>query len=125
MQNDIDNLAKNCINQVRTRAGLDMSEADVTLPRYNGYSQDQWIKLIRRERRIEFAGEGQRYDDIIRWRIAEDVQNKPALGDTRKVNGEIKTIYVEDRSFKSYNYQWPFHSQTLKTNPKLEQKPGY
>ncbi len=53
MQNEIDDLAKDCINQVRTRARLDMSEAGVTLPRYSGYSQDQWIKLIRRERRIE------------------------------------------------------------------------
>src|SRR5699024_8923529 len=40
MLNDIDALAKQSINKVRERAGLDMSEADVTLPRYDGYTQD-------------------------------------------------------------------------------------
>src|SRR5690606_36067499 len=67
MMNDIDDKAKDYINQVRARAGLDMSVADVTLPEYDAYTQEDWIELIRNERRIEFAGEGLRYDDIIRW----------------------------------------------------------
>src|SRR5699024_6415501 len=83
-QNDIDQLAIDCINQVRERAGLDMDEARVSLS--DNRSHEEWVKLIRNERRIEFAGEGLRYDDIIRWRIAEKVLNQPALGDTRKVN---------------------------------------
>ena len=52
MLNDIDDLAKECINKVRSRAGLDMTEADVTLPKYSSYTQQQWIDLIRNERRI-------------------------------------------------------------------------
>ncbi len=54
-----------------------MTQADVTLPKYAGYTQQQWIDLIRNERRIELAAEGRRYDDIIRWRIAETVLNEP------------------------------------------------
>ena len=42
MLNDVDDLTKSCINQVRTRAGLDMSIADVTLPTYAAYNQQQW-----------------------------------------------------------------------------------
>ncbi len=125
MLNEVDNLAKSAINQVRSRAGLDMNFADVTLPKYGSYSQDQWINLIRNERRVELAGEGLRYDDIIRWEIADQVMNLPALGHTTKVNGELKSIKIEDRSFKPYNYLWPFHENTLKVNPGIKQNPGY
>ncbi len=125
MLNDVDDLAKSCINQIRKRAGLDMSVADVTLPAYAGYSQQQWINLIRNERRTELAGEGLRYDDIIRWRIAEDVLNQPAMGHTRKVDGEQVSLKIEDRSFKSYNYLWPFHENSLRVEPGLTQNPGY
>ncbi|MCW9707797.1 RagB/SusD family nutrient uptake outer membrane protein [Fodinibius salsisoli] len=125
MLNDIDALAKKSINRVRKRAGLDMTEADVTLPRYSSYTQEQWIDLIRNERRIEFAAEGQRYNDIIRWGIAEEVLNQPALGHTRKVNGEVETLHIEERSFEPHNYVWPFHESSIKVNPNLEQNPGY
>lgn len=125
MLNDIDPLTKKCINDIRKRAGLDMSVADVTLPEYSSYSQQQWIDLLRNERRIELAAEGQRYDDIIRWKIAENVLNKPAEGHTRIVDGKKETLKVEDRSFKSNNYIWPFHENSLKVEPGLTQNPGY
>lgn len=125
MQNQVDALAKQCINDVRRRAGLDMAHADVTLPKYAAYSQQQWIDLIRNERRIELAGEGRRYDDIIRWRIAEKVLNEPALGHTRMVNGEKVTLKIEDRAFRPNNYLWPFHENSLKVEPGLRQNEGY
>lgn len=125
MQNDIDELAKDCINQVRRRAGLDMDHADVTLPEFSSYTQQQWIELIRNERRTEFAGEGLRYDDIIRWKIAEDVLNKPALGHTRLVNGQLQSLHIENRSFAPHNYLWPHHALQLKIEPELVQNPGY
>lgn len=125
MMNDIDDLAKQCINQIRERAGLDMAHADVTLPRYSAYGQQDWIELIRNERRIELAAEGLRYDDIIRWRIAEDVLNEPALGHTRKINGELVSLKIEDRSFEERYYLWPFHENSLRVEPGLVQNPGY
>lgn len=126
MLNQIDDEAKDCINQIRRRAGLDMSEADVTLPKYSTYTQQQWIELVRNERRIEFAGEGQRYDDIIRWKTAEDVLNEPAEGHTRLVNGNIETIKIEDRKFDpTSNYLWPFHESSLNVEPNLIQNEGY
>ncbi|HEU5148179.1 MAG TPA: RagB/SusD family nutrient uptake outer membrane protein, partial [Chryseosolibacter sp.] len=125
MMNDVDNLAKWCINEVRRRAGLDMSVADVTLAPYSGYTQNQWIDLIRNERRIEFAAEGLRYDDIIRWGIAEEVLNQPALGHTRLENGNMVSLKIEDRSFKPHNYVWPFHENSLRVEPGLNQNPGY
>lgn len=125
MMNDIDDLAKQCINQIRERAGLDMTQADVTLPKYSSYDQQDWIELIRNERRLELAAEGLRYDDIIRWRIAEDVLNQPALGHTRKINGELVSLKIEDRSFEERYYLWPFHENSLRVEPGLVQNPGY
>lgn len=125
--NQIDASVKKAINDIRRRAGLDMTKADVTLPKYASYSQNQWRELIRNERRIELAGEGVRYDDIRRWRIAEDVLNQPAMGHMRinPNSGEIETLKIEDRSFSPHQYIWPFHEQTLKVNPNLKQNPGY
>lgn len=122
MLNQIDDLAKDCINQVRRRAGLDMTVADVTL---SNKSQQEWIDLIRNERRAEFAGEGLRYDDILRWRIAEDVLNEPAMGHSRLVNGRLETLKIEDRSFQPHNYLWPFHENSMRVEPGLNQNPGY
>src|SRR5690625_380317 len=125
MKDEIDDSVKDVINQIRERAGLDMEHADVTLPKYDAYTQEDWIELIRNERRIELAGEGVRYDDIIRWRIAEDVLNQPALGHTREINGELVSLKIEDRSFEPHMYLWPFHESSLKVNPNLRQNPGY
>lgn len=125
MLNQVDDLTKKCINDIRSRAGLDMTFADVTLPEYSSYTQQQWLELIQNERRLEFAAEGLRYDDIIRWKIAEDVLNAPAEGHTRMVDGKKETLKIEDRSFKSNNYLWPFHENSLKVEPGLVQNPGY
>jgi len=125
MMNDIDALALESINMVRERAGLDMTIADVTGSEYSNFNQEDWINLIRNERRIEFAGEGLRYEDIIRWKIAEVVLNEPALGHTRMENGEMVSIKIEDRSFQPHNYRWPFHENSLRVEPGLTQNPGY
>lgn len=125
MLGEIDGSVKRAINKIRARAGLDMEKADVTLPRYNSYTQEDWIKLIRRERSIELAGEGVRYADIIRWGIADKVLNQPVRGDTRKVNGEVETIFVHNRQFKPRNYLWPLPANMMKRNTNLTQNPGY
>ncbi|GAB3655541.1 RagB/SusD family nutrient uptake outer membrane protein [Echinicola sediminis] len=125
MMNDIDPLVKECINMLRERAGLEMAEADVNLPEYSAFSQDQWVDLIRNERRIELAGEGVRYDDIIRWKIAEEVLNQPALGHTKMENGQKVSLKIEERSFSPHQYLWPYHESSIKVNPGLKQNPGY
>lgn len=66
MMDHVDDLTLNYINQIRGKAGLDMAQADVILTKYRAYTQQDCIELFRNERRIELAGEGLRYDDIIR-----------------------------------------------------------
>ena len=65
-----------------TIAATDMSkEADVKRPSYDwaafsaGHPVDATLYSIRRERRSEFAGEGLRNDDLIRWASLDQVKN--------------------------------------------------
>lgn len=65
-----------------TIAATDMSkEADVNRPSYDwaafsaGHPVDATLYSIRRERRSEFAGEGLRNDDLIRWAALDQVKN--------------------------------------------------
>ena len=65
-----------------TIAATDMTkEADVKRPSYDwaafsaGHPVDATLYSIRRERRSEFAGEGLRNDDLIRWAALDQVKN--------------------------------------------------
>lgn len=64
------------VNAVRARAGM---EARLT----NSFAQQNGLNIldeIRRERLVEFIDEGLRYNDIIRWKIAEKVLPVTILG---------------------------------------------
>lgn len=56
-----------------------------------GLSQDEMREVIQHERRIELAGEGLYYRDILRWRTAEIVNNQPIYN----LRGEV----LQNRSF--------------------------
>lgn len=64
-----DGEAFNIINRVRTRAGLTgLTSATVT-------NQAAFRTSLQKERRIEFAFEGLRWPDLVRWGIAKDTMN--------------------------------------------------
>lgn len=98
------------LNRIRNRAGM----PDVP----TGLSQTEMREIIRHERRIELAGEGLYYNDIRRWRIAEEVMNTEVFDN----NGE----FLQSRSFDpERDYLWPIHEETIQDNPALDQNPGY
>ncbi len=104
--------AYEAINQIRNRITVDMP--DVT----PGLSQEAFREVLRRERRVEFAGEGLYYQDIIRWRTAEVVMNTDGLDQ----NGNV----IERRSFDpAKDYVWPLPDRDVLLNPNLEQNSGY
>lgn len=121
--------ATDLIDQVRKRAG--MPKVDRT--KYN--NQIKLRELLRRERRVEFAFEGLRRDDIVRWDIAKDVLNGPAYAsNTGTVNmdlsvpeneratinqGKNAKVIVEMRAFK--NKYLPIPQSELDKNPNLKQ----
>lgn len=78
--NEIDQTVLDAMNQVRARAyKADVSDVNA-YPAITSSDRNTLRKVLRNERRMEFAWEGLRYYDIIRWRIAEKVLNKDVYG---------------------------------------------
>jgi len=75
-------------------------------------SDDLRIKL-RQERRIELVGQGSRFDDLKRWKIAVE-----------RLNMTAEEAIIE-RSFEERNYHWPIPSNAMDANPALVQNPDY
>lgn len=81
------------INKLRNRVGMPNMSMGVALDPIlvnlypNASASNLSVLLeIRRERRVELAGEGLRYDDLMRWKVGKLIQNSqqgiylPALG---------------------------------------------
>ncbi len=96
------------INQIRARAGMPDVQA--------GLSQEEMRQMIREERHVEFAWEGTRYFDLIRWGIAADVIPQATLfGESR-----------DARVFEAPKHNlWPIPQKEIDLNPNLSQNPGY
>jgi hypothetical protein len=109
-------------------------------------TKDKLRELIRRERSVEFAGEGLRRADILRWKdasgkmVAETVLNgtlqrvvgtvnyneaEPLKRATIDTNATASDRKIEDRAFHTYNRYLPIPQGKISANPKLEQNPGY
>ncbi len=72
---EIDDSVLDAINQVRSRAyGVNSSMTD-SYPAVTTKDQASLRKAVRIERRMEFAKEGRRYMDLIRWDLAKKALN--------------------------------------------------
>ena len=122
------------INKVRTRVGMPV----VDQAKYN--TKEKLRELIHRERGSEFAGEGLRRADILRWKtngkmVAEIVLNGPLNRITGTIDSTLVdptmravvsgTSKVEDRTFQTFHRYLPIPQWNISDNPKLEQNPGY
>lgn len=78
---EIDQSVLDAMNRVRARAyGVDYTQAS-SYPAITTTNQSELRRILRVERRMEFAMENSlRYNDIIRWRLAEKVLNLPRYG---------------------------------------------
>lgn len=132
--NQIDDEVYDNLNKIRHRAGM----PEVNRLKYK--DQDSLRELLRRERRVEFAYEGLRRFDIVRWSIAEDVMNISLTGCNRgivletigdaetgdhnvKLDGE--PFFVEQRVWSDNLRYMPVPQTAIDKNPSLEQNPGY
>lgn len=78
--NQIDQSVLDVINLVRARA-YNVDKGDVSsYPAVTETDQHKLRKIIRTERRMEFANEGLRYMDLIRWKLAAKVLSKKNYG---------------------------------------------
>jgi hypothetical protein len=121
--------ARDYIEPVRTRAGLTRNL------RLEPYAGTALRDRIRNERKIELAFEDQRYWDVRRWRIAEDVLNIRVEGirSLRQISNTgvetftYETILPESQKmgFTPNQYYLPIGQGRVDNNPKLLENPGY
>ena len=115
--------ALDALQLVRDRASLQ-------LPIVTAATRDEFREAVKHERRIELAFEDHRYWDLLRWKDAMEVLNKPVRGVKVTKTGEGKWSYtqteVATRTFLERNYYMPFtRSEVENSNHTLEQNPGY
>ena len=124
--------AFNQLKAIRQRAGIAIgSTAGYQYGLKTTMTQDELREAIRLERRIEMAFEEQRYWDVRRWKIAEQVwTNKAVRGVTitkDPVTNELtyQPSIVVNMVFapKMYLYPIPYHE--IIANPNLTQNPGW
>lgn len=77
--NEIDKSVLDAVNSVRARA-YKVALTATTYPAITTTDQALLRKAIRLERRMELAYEGLRYMDIVRWKLANKVLNRPIYG---------------------------------------------
>lgn len=129
------------INKLRDRVGMPhLTNSFVTA---NGLDMRT---EIRRERKIELACEGYRFNDILRWKVAEELMPEAIKG-IKFVGTEYETAFpeltpgvhfqVDDdgyivaepasaRTFDpSKHYLRPLPKKQINLNPNLEQNPGW
>lgn len=135
--NQVDESVYTAINKIRQRVGMPTIE--------DGKSIAELRSIVRKERKVELAGEGTRYFDILRWKIAEQVLSGPCYGRIPRgflssapaidANGTPNYSAVANRADMrviqtrifdpSANYLWPIPDIEIQTNKNLVQNNGY
>lgn len=137
-QDDLDNT----INKLRDRAGMphlkkEVGFTDPNWPDY-GYTLSAILQEIRRERRVELAGEGFRFDDLCRWKAGHLLDNVMTYVGKKLSNGKYAIVYPnytnddlsyqegKSRKWDDKMYLYPIATGELQRNPQLlPQNPGW
>lgn len=137
------------VNLIRQRAGMPALSLGV------GFTDPSWdfpglspiLNEIRRERRIELAMEGFRYDDLMRWAAVDLIRGKRWKG-ARFIKGksfpaiedQISDIPVDENNYidryrgalpngfgfdETRDYLYPLPTNELTLNENLTQNPGW
>lgn len=107
------------LNKVRARAKL---------PNITESNQANLRQIIREERKIELAFEGQRYWDLRRWRIALDILGGKRMHGMKITKNTDNTFTYErvdcdgqNRFFEERYYQFPIPLSEIQNNPECKQ----
>src|SRR5690554_4182686 len=127
-----DNDVYQWVDSIRLRAGL-----EGVVDSWTNYSnipskpttKEGMREIIKRERMIELAFEGERPFDLRRWKDAMKYQNEPVQGwDIQGVRPEeyyeVTTIF-NARNFTTKDYLQPLWTNTIIKNSNLVQNPGW
>jgi len=127
------------VNALRSRVGFNVKLTNAFASANGLVMRDE----IRRERTVEFIDEGMRYDDIMRWKIAEDVLTVNLIGakynadETSANYNDLKPVldandyYIMEKAAnrvfnpaKDYLYPVPLKEISL-TGGAVKQNPGW
>jgi hypothetical protein len=121
------------MNKVRERAGIRQYTFDAVASNDPSFitvpdNQDAVRDLVRMERRVELCAEGTRWDDIRRWKIAEDLPE--VMGDCYGMDYSgtnasefYKRTVFQTRTWQKAYYWFPIFVTELDKNQHLTQAP--
>jgi hypothetical protein len=123
------------VNRIRERAGIPdvetvWSDPNLVNSFYLNKHQDKAVmrEIIMRERAIEFAFEGSRYWDVVRYKRGTVEFNTPITGWSALSYGATNFFRLEvkhRRSFYNRSYFWPIPIDEMNTNSNLIQTYGW
>ncbi|MGJ7029662.1 RagB/SusD family nutrient uptake outer membrane protein [Niabella hirudinis] len=120
------------VDSIRTRAGL--KGVEESWRRYSSLptkptTKEGMREIIKRERMIELAFEGQRAFDLRRWKDAQKYLNQPVQGwNFQGLNDQDYyevTTYFNSRNYTYKDYLWPLYQVSVIRNSNLVQNPGW
>ena len=125
IQRNIEEIQKG-IHPIRIRGGVPDYDAQI-------YSNKNLVRdKIKRERMIEFMGEGKRYFDLRRWKDAPKELNQQIYGCNIMMDANHKSEFHQiipinnlRMTFSDRMYFWPIRHSELKHNSRLTQNPGW
>lgn len=125
IQRNIEEIQKG-IHPIRIRGGVPDYDAQI-------YSNKNLLRdKIKRERMIEFMGEGKRYFDLRRWKDAPKELNQQIYGCNIMMDSNHKSEFHQiipinnlRMTFSDRMYFWPIRHSELKHNSRLTQNPGW
>lgn len=128
------------VNELRRRVGMPILTNSFVQGNNPSNVKLDMREEIRRERLVELANEGFRYDDLLRWGIAQDILPKALVGipDLREYytlvneniwkkvkNGFVELQPASDRTFEDKHYLWPLPLIQIALNNNLKQNPDW
>ena len=152
---DIDQSVLDAINTVRSRAYKVTKDMTDKYPAVTTKDQTQLRRIVRTERRMEFAMEGLRYMDLVRWKLASISLNRKNYGmrypmskseeymkdwfwaftpiidenglpDFTELEKQGKIMALSERNWNDRQYLWPIPTTDLQLNENMKpNNPGY
>jgi hypothetical protein len=118
------------LRAIRARAGILLGSAPNTYGLADGLSALEMRNVIRNDRRLEMAFEEQRFWDLRRWKIAENIYNKPLHGiritkTGNNLNYQIEQLNTPFQFFAPRMYRYAIPFSEISKNPNLTQNEGY
>jgi hypothetical protein len=118
------------IDNVRARAGLKgvVESWAMSLVPDKPLNKLGMREIIKQERLIELAFEGQRFPDIRRWYDAARYMSEPVRGwnyQHEELEEYYQVMTIQQRKYDKKEYLWPLSLNTLSVNKNLVQNPGW